>query len=47
MAEGASFGQQYILQKVLKKFGDHGSKSAAKEIDQLHQQNCFNPIDVE
>ena len=47
MAEGASFGQQYILQKVLKKFGDHGSKSAAKEIDQLHQRNCFTPIDVE
>ena len=46
MAEGESFGQQYILQKGLKKFGDRGSKAATKEMDQLQQINCFTPIDV-
>ena len=46
MAEGESFGQQYILQKGLKKFGDRGSKAATKDMDQLQQINCFTPIDV-
>ena len=45
MTKGASFGQQYILHKGLKKFGDRGSKAAAKEMDRLHQR-IFTPIDV-
>jgi len=44
--QGASFGQQYILQRGLKKFGDKGAAAASKELDQLHQQNCFTPLDV-
>ena len=46
MAKGVSFGQQYILQKGLKKFGDRRSKSSAKEMDKLHQQNNFTPFGV-
>ena len=45
-AEGASFAQQYIFQKGLKKFGDRGRAAAAKELDQLHQRNCFTPIEI-
>ena len=44
--QGASFAQQYILQKGLKKFGDLGSKAATKEMDQLHQRSCFTPISI-
>ncbi len=42
--EGASFGQQYIFQKGIKKFGKRGSAAAAKELDQLHQRNCWAPV---
>ena len=45
-AEGASFGQQYILQKGLKKFGDRGMQGTMKELDQLHRRTCFSPIDI-
>ena len=45
-SQGASFVQQYILQKGLKKFGDEGRKAATKEADQLHNRNCFTPISV-
>jgi hypothetical protein len=30
----------------MKKFGDKGAQAATKELDQLHQRNCFTPIDV-
>jgi hypothetical protein len=44
---GASFAQNYILQKGLKKFGDAGAAAAAsKELDQLHSRPCFSPRDV-
>jgi hypothetical protein len=43
---GASYGQQYILQKGLKKFKEAGEKAASKELEQLHKRNCFTPIDV-
>jgi len=46
MVQGASYGQQYILQKGLKKFKERGSEAAIKELDQLHKQNCFTPVDV-
>jgi len=44
--EGASFGQQYMLKKGLKKFGDAGSAAASKELDQLIKRGCFAPEDV-
>ena len=45
-AHGASFAQQYIFEKGLKKFKQRGSDAAAKELDQLHRRNCFSPLDV-
>jgi hypothetical protein len=42
----ASFAQQYILQKGLKKFGQAGRKAVMKELDQLDGRVCFEPIDV-
>ena len=27
-------------------FGEKGKKATTKELDQLHQRNCFMPIDV-
>ena len=44
--QGASFGQQYILQKGLKKFKKRGAAAAQKELDQLHRRTCFTPIDI-
>ena len=44
--QGASFAQQFILQKGIKKFGHHGKAAARKEIDQLHCRTCFTPIDI-
>jgi hypothetical protein len=46
MTREASYGQQYILQKGLKKFKERGSEAATKELDQLHKRNCFTPVDV-
>ena len=46
IAHGASFAQQYILQKGLKVFGDKGREASKKEIDQLHRRTCFAPINV-
>ncbi|MGC8561563.1 MAG: hypothetical protein ACP5O1_12985, partial [Phycisphaerae bacterium] len=43
---GASFAQQYILQKGLLKFKNSGKQAASKELEQLHKRNCFTPIDV-
>ena len=44
--EGACFAQQYILQRGMKKFGQHGADAASKELNQLHRRNCFTPIDM-
>ena len=44
--QGASFAQQYMLKKGLRKFGESGTAAASKELDQLHKRNCFTPIDV-
>ena len=44
--QGATFAQQYIVQRGLKKFGQRGTDAATKEMDQLHRRNCFTPIDV-
>ena len=43
---GASFGQQYMLKKGLKKFKERGDAAVTKELDQLHQRNCFSPVDI-
>jgi hypothetical protein len=43
---GASFAQQYILQKGLKVSGNKGHKALKKEIDQLHRRTCFVPLKV-
>jgi len=43
---GASFAQQFIFQKGRKKFGKRDDKAAYKEFDQLHNRNCFKPIDL-
>ena len=44
--KGASYAQQYILQKGLKVFGGRGTKAATKEVDQLHQRTCFTPMHI-
>jgi hypothetical protein len=44
--QGASFAQQYMLKRGIKKYGERGSEAAMKELDQLHQRNCFTPIDI-
>jgi hypothetical protein len=43
---GASFAQQYILQKGLKVFGKQGHQASKKEIDQLPKRTCFAPLKV-
>ena len=45
-AHGASFTQQYMVQKGIKKFGAARVKATIKELNQLHKQNCFTPVDV-
>jgi hypothetical protein len=40
---GASFAQQYMLQKGLKVFGNKGHGASMKEIDQVHKRTCFEP----
>jgi hypothetical protein len=42
--EGASYAQQYVLQKGLKAFGARGMEGSNKELDQLHRRNCFSPL---
>jgi len=42
----ACFSQNCTCQKGIKTFGEKGRKAAGKEPDQLHQRNCFTPIDV-
>ena len=42
----AQFSQQYIFEKGLKKFGDQGRAAAKKELNQLHRQGCFQPVDM-
>jgi len=32
-----------MCQKGIKTFGEKGRKAAGKELDQLHQRNCFTP----
>ena len=40
------FGQQYMLKTGLKKFGESGKEAAKKEMSQLNQRGCFEPMDI-
>jgi hypothetical protein len=44
--EGASFAQQYLLNKGLKVFGQKGHDASMKEMDQLHCRSCFTPASI-
>ena len=44
---GTSFLETYSLNKGLKKFGEEGRKAAMKEMQQLHDRVCFEPIKLE
>ena len=44
---GSQYGQQYILQKGIKKFKEKGEEAILKEIKQLHDRKCFQPIKVQ
>ena len=46
MIHGLITPQQYILQKVPKKIGDHRVKVATNEVDQLQKLYCFYPINI-
>jgi hypothetical protein len=46
MMNGHQFGQQYIVQKGLKKFGSKGRAATLKELRQLHDRVCFEPVNV-
>ena len=39
-------GQQYLINKGIKVFGEAGATAATKELDQLHRRHCFEPIHV-
>ena len=42
--KGMSFVETYSLKKGLKKFGEKGHQAAYKEMKQLHDRVCFEPI---
>jgi hypothetical protein len=44
--EGASFAQQYLLNKGLKIFGQKGRDASKTEMDQLHGRSCFTQIPI-
>jgi hypothetical protein len=44
--EGASFAQQYLLNKGLKIFGQKGRDASKKEMEQLHRRSCFTPKSI-
>ena len=40
----ASHGQQHLINKALKVFGDKGREAAKSEMEQLHDRACFAPV---
>ena len=46
LMNGHQFGQQYIVQKGLKTFGKKGKHASLKELRQLNDRVCFEPISV-
>ena len=45
-SKGACFGPQYLLKKGLEKFGERGVKANEKELRQLHDRTCFEPVSI-
>ena len=45
-SQEACFGQQYLLKKGLEKFGERGVKANEKELRQLHDRTCFEPVSI-
>ena len=45
--EKAQLGQQHMLEKGLKKYKEKGVNAVLKEIGQLHDRECFDPINIE
>ena len=43
---GTSFGQQFILQVGLKRYGKAGYDAAVSELEQLYKRSCFTPISI-
>ena len=51
MREGApedekAYGQQYVIQKGIKMYGEDAINAAMKELDQLHKRQCFTPVSI-
>ena len=44
--DGINLGLQYMLPKGLKVFGDKGQTATRKELKQLHDRHCFQPMDI-
>jgi len=47
MESGSQFLVTYSLKKGIEKFGEQGRASALKEMKQLHDRECFQPIRAE
>ena len=45
-AEGICLGQQYMLPDGLRIFGKNGRAATGKELKQLHDRQCFAPMDI-
>ena len=43
----ATFGQQYVLQKGIKLYGQKAIDGAIKEMEQLNNRDCFMPVRLE
>ena len=41
---GICFGQQHLLQKGLKVFGEKGYEASLSELKQQHDRVCFRPV---
>ena len=41
-----TFAQTYNVNQAIKKFGDDGYQAVFKEFKQLHERECFKPVDV-
>ena len=46
MSHGTQHVVTYSLKKGLEKFGERGRQATLKEMQQLHDRECFKPIDV-
>ena len=44
ITHGVQMVVTYTLKKAIQKFGDRARASALKEMEQLHERSCFEPI---